>query len=361
MSPLANRINKYILPFIISGILLGLSACGKKAAQSTEIPLLIITDFGRDVDDAQAFAYLAGEITGLRIEALIPDALQREEGQTTATPLRIAGVICTGYVPTLRAKTLELFLNLYDLSVPIALQEPEKTAEQIKTYFSTHCVNGKPYELTLLERLGNYPPNQALWQQMQDSAYVQKYKSPDHLIDSLLKAHPGQLRLVVLAQATQVSGYLQKHPDAPFHSVYVQGQAKERDPEGMLLPDFSAYNLREDTLAAYQLFRLYPRLPFVLVSKYDTYPHAFSKTKTEAIGQAGYAGDYLKNGAYLGLQSFLERDSAAFYKVFSLSPSIRQTAALDSLKVANNPYDLLTVMKILYSGSNWRNDAPSVK
>lgn len=343
---------------------LSFSSCTNRVDSPEEIPLLIVTDFGRDVDDAQAFAWLAGEITGERIEALIPDAgkqMTTPPAEPSAKP-RIAGVICTGYIPVIRAKTLELFLNLYGLSVPIALRESEKTEVQIQEYFAAHCVNGTPYELTLLERLGNYPPNQTLWQQLQKPDYAEKYNTPEHLIDSLLKAHPGKLRLVILAQATQVSGYIQSHPDAPFHSVYIQGQAKEALENTLsgsikteispvqsasLMPDFAAYNLREDSTAAYQLFKLYPRLPFVLVSKHDTYPHAFSKEKTEAIGRAGYVGDYLKTGAYLGLQSFLERDSAAFYKVFSLSPSIRQADALDSLQVANNPYDLLTVMKVL--------------
>lgn len=352
--PAIFHLPTHIFSFVLFVTMFLSCSSAKNNHMASEIPLLIITDFGRDVDDAQAFAYLA----------------QNEAN------FKIAGVIATGYIPQVRAKSLELFLNLYGISIPVAIKEPEKTPQEITDYFTSHSINGVPYEITLLERLGSYPPNATLWQKMQDSSYSAKYLSPNRLIDSLLQIYPGELRVVVLAQATQLANYMiekgqnqtidgTKGTDLPsnagthptFHSVYIQGQCDTlgKTISGLFKPDFAAYNLREDSVAAYKIFELQNTTPFIFLSKYATYPLAFTKDETAEIGEAGYAGDYLKNGAYMGLQSFLERDSATFYKVFkiaqniparSTSPNGKNYPALDSLKVVNNPYDLLTVMAI---------------
>ncbi|MEF9985565.1 MAG: hypothetical protein RSC28_06125 [Bacteroidales bacterium] len=322
-------------------------SCSPKDIANTEIPLLIITDFGRDVDDAQAFAYLAKTINSYKNANKTND---NKYGK-----LKIAGVICTGYIPQIRAKSLELFLNLYGIALPIAITEPEKTEQEVANYYALHSLNYKPYELTLLKKLGSYPPNTKLWNTMQGVNYHNKYISPTHLIDSLLNIYPATLRIVLLAQATQLANYIDKKNSLPnFHSLYIQGQCDTLNINSTtraIKPNFAAYNLREDTIAAKTIFKLQNTVPFIFVSKYAAYPLAFTKEETEIIGKAGYVGDYLKNAACMGLESFLERDSATFYKIFKLSPQIpahirNSSPAIDSLNVLNNPYDLLTVIAI---------------
>ncbi|MEG0517381.1 MAG: hypothetical protein RR555_00750 [Bacteroidales bacterium] len=291
--------------------------------------LLIITDFGTDVDDAQAFAYLA-----------------KNKAQHKGKNLTIAGIISTGYIPEIRAKSIELFLNLYGITAPIAIGKPEKTEQEIAAYSILHSLNGTPYETTLLEKLGSYPPNAQMWKNMQHSTYCNKYTSPGRLIDSLLRLYPNNLRVVILAQATQFSNYLadiekRGRPTPQFHSIYIQGQCDTSTlrTTGRIQPNFAAFNLREDSSATYKLFELQTTTPFIFLSKHATYPLAFTKEETNLIGRAGYPGDYLKTAAYTGLQSFLKRDPGTFYKIF-------KATSLDSLKTINNPYDLLTVIAI---------------
>lgn len=319
-----------LIPLTVFSLFMILSLTAKNRQQISEstIPLLIITDFGSDVDDAQAFAYLA-----------------KNKAQRNGKNLSIAGIISTGYIPKTRAKSIELFLNLYGITAPIAIGEPEKTKQEIADYLIMHSLNGKPYETTLLEKLGSYPSNAQMWKKMQNSSYSNKYTSPGRLIDSLLSLYPNNLRVVVLAQVTQLSNYItdiKKRGRQPqFHSIYIQGQCDTSilSATGGIRPDFAAFNLREDSTAAYKLFELQTTTPFIFLSKHATYPLAFTKEETNLIGQAGYPGDYLKTAAYTGLQSFLKRSPETFYKIFKAN-------SIDSLKIVNNPYDLLTVIAI---------------
>jgi len=67
-----------------------LSGC-RQGSKEDKIPVLIFTDFGRDVDDAEAFAYLA----------MNPN-------------IELAGVVCNSYIPENRAHSLSLFLQLFN-------------------------------------------------------------------------------------------------------------------------------------------------------------------------------------------------------------------------------------------------------
>lgn len=330
LTPSSDTIAPLILLTALTIFML-LSPHAKSRQQTIDhsIPLLIITDFGTDVDDAQAFAYLA-----------------KNKTQHNGKNLTIAGIVSTGYIPQTRAKSIELFLNLYGITAPIAIGEPEKTEQELAAYSALHSLNGTPYEKTLLEKLGSYPPNAQMWKKMQHSTYCSKYTSPGKLIDSLLKLYPNSLRVVILAQPTQFSNYLtdiekKGRPTPQFHSIYIQGQCDTSTlhTTGRIQPNFAAFNLREDSIATYKLFELQTTTPFIFLSKHATYPLAFTKEETNLTGRAGYPGDYLKTAAYTGLQSFLTRDPETFFKIF-------KATSLDSLKIVNNPYDLLTVIAI---------------
>ena len=170
------------------------------------------------------------------------------------------------------------------------------------------------------------------------------------MIKDLNNEYGNKLRVVIIAQPTQFTQALEslnkKGIKPQFNSIYIQGQYKILD--SIMVPDFSAYNLREDSLSSFELFNLQDSVPFVFLSKYATYPYALSKAETEQIKKKANGGEYLYSAAVNGLKSFLERDSALFYNIFKVNPSINKNNAIDSLKVLNNPYDLLTTISIFY-------------
>lgn len=323
----------------------GNRSCGK-------IPLLVITDFGRDVDDAQALAFLAGE--GCR------------SGSGQAVP-EIAGIIATGDVPAVAALGTELFLNLFGISVPVAAGSGPDSAA-LAEYLRAHSLDGEPYEITLLRKLAAFEENEAaaagkthLQSLLREPERIREDRgirpeagiAPGRLIDSLLDRYPGRLRLLVLAKPSDLAAYLSSRPEraGDIHSVYIQGQARIREDEGRdsvwLEPDFDAYNLREDTAASRVLFTLQRQVPFRLLGKYAAYPAAFTRGETDTIAlKYGPAGEYMREAALTGLRSFLQRDSALFYRIFKMDPRVPAAEALDRLGVLNNPYDLLAAMAV---------------
>lgn len=331
------RINYKIIAIALSIVI---SSCNNK---TEETPLLIITDFGRDVDDAQAFAFLAQTINNNDTIYRIIERKKGRIGKLKSKPI-IAGAICTGYISNIRAKALKQFLNLYNITIPIAVpEEEEKEISEIYNYYQTHKLNDVPYEHTLLKNLESYN---------NDSIYSSFY-SPTKLLDSLLERYPHELTILVIAQPTQFVNALENitkmGKNYSFKAIYIQGQCDTLDYKRTkkFSPDFSAYNLREDTIASHKLFELQKNYPFIFVSKYATYPYALTKEETEYL-EKGNKGKYLKDGAILGLKSFIERDSILFYKIFKLNDTIRKINAIDSMRILNNPYDLLTSIAIFY-------------
>lgn len=284
------------------------------------IPLLVFTDFGRDVDDAEAFTYISKNDS-----------------------FNLAGVVCCGYIPECRAKSLDLYLQLLGIKVPIAVGSAlplgVKDSTLIAKYLAEHSLKDKPYEYTLLEKLENAVGNGKPLQPI----------TADNLIDSLLSRYKGKLRIVVLAQATDVAFYFSKHPGkiSDLHSVYVQGQAIIDSISGKLLPDEAAYNLREDSNAAQILFSLQDSIPMTFLGKYAAYPLAYSTEEFYHMAENnGEAGNYLYQAAINGLECFAQRDSITFYKVFGLSPAVPLADAVKQSDKLSNPYDLLTVISI---------------
>ncbi len=322
--------------FIFPNITNSIYASNKNTKSDIDSNLLIVTDFGRDVDDAQAFATIASLI----------DRYKNNKGRTKPK-LSIAGIIVTGDIPFIKAKSLELFLNLFEIKAPIAIAN----SKQKKDYLSTHSINNTPYELSLLDSLAQMPQNKILNSTIKDESY---FINIDRLLDSLTNSY-SNLTLVVLAPPTEIGSYLDKHSSKiqAFSKVYVQGQAKIVDKK--ISPDFRAYNLREDSLASYKLFKISNKLPFYFIGKDAVYPCAFTRRDFYSIKQnaftnkynsssvtknSRFAGKYLYLAAENGLISFLQRDPSTFKKIF-------KTTSIDSLEIMNNPYDLLTILAIV--------------
>lgn len=309
-------------------LFLGLSvlcvACQSRHKQNQidngKIPLLVFTDFGRDVDDAEAFTYIAKN-----------------------SSFNLAGVVCCGYIPECRAKSLNLFLHSLGTEVPIAVGSalPLEVTDStlITKYLAEHSLGGKPYEYTLFENLA----------ETVDTSRSLINIDADRLADSLLSCYKGRLRVVVLSQATDVARFFNQYPErvSDVHSVYVQGQAVADSINERLLPDEAAYNLKEDLKAAGILFSLQYSVPFMFLGKYAAYPMAYSTEEFHRMSQNNSkAGEYLYQAAVKGLECFAQRDSSVFYRVFNLAPSVPLAEAVEEAGKLSNPYDLLTVIAI---------------
>ena len=308
-------------PIILVIILLVGCSCQSRH----KIPVLVVTDFGRDVDDAEALAYLSVQ-----------------------NDIKVAGVVCSGYIPQLRAKSLYIYYNLLSGNVPpiasgSTLPLSKKDTALVSHYLASNSLDSIPYENTLYEYLdsiskGKYRAN--------------KFYSVDTMIDSLLKKYPHKLCIVILSPATDVAKYFKNHPESVdlVKKFYVQGQAntkKQKDGSSVFIPNFESYNLSEDTVAANILYKFQDRVPFVIVGKYAGYQFALSGEEFSTFASHyGKAGKYMRKAAEIGIESFARRDFQTFREIYNIPGTVSVDDAVNHLTVVSNPYDLVTVMSI---------------
>lgn len=277
-------------------------------------PILIISDFGTDVDDAQAIAYLCS----------LPADKAPE----------ITGIITTGDIPGVRAKSLEYFLSSMNKEIPIVIGSafnlqayPVSIKDSISMadeYLKGHILDSIPYELSLMDYLKSNGKK--------CNPMIKKI-SPIDFIDNELKKHKGKLKILILAQATDIAKYIALHQENAklIDEIAIQGQVLT-SPKG-LKPDFASYNLRKDTLAAKIIVGLQKTVPMVFVGKYAAYKAQFTKEEIDTMG------GYIKKATYTGMQNLYIRNPELFRKIF-------KSDNMDSITKGNNPYDLLTVMSL---------------
>jgi inosine-uridine nucleoside N-ribohydrolase len=298
--------------FVLSALtILCISSCSNN---KNKYPLLIISDFGTDVDDAQAIAYLCAS--------------------SNKKNANIAGIITTGDIPGIRAQSLEYFLSSMGKNIPIIIGSAfnmqrypisEKDSAIIANdYLKGHLLNGIPYELSLLDYLKENCKNHTK---------MIKAISAEDFIDKQINRYKGELKIVILAQATDFAKYVAMHQqNAKFiKTIVMQGQVRTT-PTGME-PDFEAYNLRKDTLAAKVVIGLQKQVPMIFVGKYAAYSARFSKNEAASMG------GYITKATFMGIESFAQRDPISFQKLFKCNN-------IESLTSGNSPYDLITAMCI---------------
>lgn len=251
---------------ILLSVLVSLSSCSQR--QESTIPLVVITDFGEDVDDAEALAWIA-----------------------SSELLECVGIIHIGYPDESYNERLRYFMTLTGLDAPLI-----------------------------------------------DS---------NEQIDSLLTLYQSRLRVVVLAHATPIADYLEVNPDnaAKIHSIYVQAYPSI-DNSGNLSADDASYNFRVDMDASNRLMSWSKSIPFVFVGKYAAYELRLTKNDFEQIAFNSESGRFLYEEAITGIERFAGRDSATFYRIFDIDPSLTIEDAKNQHIYYSNPYDLLTVIAI---------------
>ena len=296
--------------------------------------VVVVTDFGRDVDDAEALAWLAG-----------------------CKNVSIAGVIVTSKIPAQASVSANLFLNLFGVSAPLAYDDSIGLDKQSE-YLRNTMIDGKAYELTLEKNLIDLPQSVLI---TSSKDFAKKPQTPSALLDSVCKKYPGEVTLLVLAPATQVIKDSAKYN---LKEIVVQGLISKQQAgsfeNDILVPDFGSYNFRADSVAAISLLGMQNEVPFTFIGKGAAYDSPITQKlgrklekrgfsypfKKQGKGNLSAAMKFIKNDRDLGLRSFLARDKQSFYKVFNIKTSTPIGKAIDKMPVYNYPYDLLAAIYV---------------
>ena len=296
--------------------------------------VVVVTDFGRDVDDAQALAWLAD-----------------------CKNINIAGIITTGDIPAPRAISARLFLNLFGVNAPIAYPDSISLAKQAE-YLKRTEIDGRGYELTLERYLINLSQSAII---INSKHFTKRIQSPSALLDSVCKKYPGEVTLLVLAPAQYI---FIDSTNYNLKEIVVQGLISKLQTgesiDDILVPDYSSYNFRSDSAAAKALLSLQDKVPFTFIGKGAAYASPITPRLGKKLEKKGFkypvaklskdnlsaVTNYIRQDRELGLRSFLARDKETFYKIFNISNSISIGKAIDKMKVYNYPYDLLAAIYV---------------
>jgi inosine-uridine nucleoside N-ribohydrolase len=340
-----NKINAMIknsCKFLcVAAMIISIAACVNNSKNSPfkfdlKAPVkqvVVITDFGRDVDDAQALAWLAG-----------------------CKNINIAGIIATGDIPAPRAVSAKLFLNLFGVSVPIAYPDSSNLAKQAE-YLKQTALDGRAYELTLEHNLSQLAQSAIVV----NSPYFMKIQTPSAMLDSICKKYPGEVTLLVLAPAQKL---FKDSTNYNLKEIVVQGLISKMQTgesiNDLLVPDYGSYNFRADSSAAEALLSLQNRTSFAFIGKGAAYSSPITPRLGRKLEKRGFAypdkklgeenlkaiTNFIKQDREMGLRSFLARDKQTFYKIFNIKASVPIGKAIEKMKIYNYPYDLIAAIYV---------------
>lgn len=267
-------------------------------------PVLVYTDIGRDVDDAEALTYLIGS-------------------ENTET----VGIATTHMIPDRRAMIARALLShMGEPDIPIGVGSIfpiGKEDEPLLKYFREHTVQGRAYE---------------------GDGLIECFPTAEEVIVGAIRKHGPALKIAALAPLTDLAKVARTHPDefASIGGLFIQGQATIEGER--LMPDPQAYNLKTDEVAAKIIFDLQGQIPITLIGKFAAYQVPLTRAEFDSFEATGNpAGIYLKNHAIKGIQCFAERDPDTFRRVFGVEAS-----DLDSLQELSKPYDALAAIAIAH-------------
>lgn len=270
-------------------------------------PVLICTDVGRDIDDAEAITYLAG-----------------------SPNIEIVGLVTTHMIPDKRARIARAMLNeLGNKSVPIGSGSVFPLGEENKvlnTYAEEHTRNGASYE---------------------GKDLIESFPDGVRVIGDAIDEYGNDLQIAALAPLTDLAKVAEHDPSA-FRNIgrlHIQGQVLLRN--GQLVPDLDAYNLNEDTVAADQIFELQDDVPMTFVGKHAAYQVPLTRNDfARFAATSNPVGAYLQTHALEGIAALAEYDSSTFERVFGVPVS-----QLDQIDELSKPYDALVALNIAKPGN----------
>jgi|GEM_PF-2373820 len=326
----------------VVAMIISIASCGNNSKNSpfkfdSKAPVkqvVVVTDFGRDVDDAQALAWLAG-----------------------CKNINIAGIITTGDIPAKRAISARLFLNLFGVNTPITYPDSISLKKQAE-YLKRTEIDGMAYELTLERKLADLSQSAII---INSKYFTKRSQSPSALLDSVCKKYPGKVTLLVLAPTQDI---FIDSTTYNLEEIVVQGLTSKLQTgdsiDDILVPDYGSYNFRSDSTTAKALLSLQDKVPFTFIGKVAAYASPITLRLGKKLEKRGFkypftklgkdnlsaVTNYIRQDRELGLRSFLARDKKTFYKIFNISNSIPVGKAIDKMKVYNYPYDLLAAIYV---------------
>lgn len=236
-------------------------------AGNSESPVLMLTDIGRDIDDTVALIALAN---------------YQREGL-----LRLVGVVATGGVGKHRAVLARDWLRKlgYEDKDVVLAACPHAGEE---TCFHIRVPPGSVEQANLFE--GGREGHEA------------------DMIRSLATKHAGKLQIFATAPLSSLAKAIESEEGLGIvkrglKTLHIQGQATV-NANGLLEPDFRAFNLREDEPAAIDVFKkLQQDVPFRLLGKNAAYRVSLTLEDFKGwdVAHGGEDCDILRRNVKLGL------------------------------------------------------------
>jgi len=286
-----------ILTWAMSVLVVGLRRRRKR-----RIPILLITDIGRDIDDTLALLAIKG----------YEDVIE------------LVGVVATGGNGANRAYLARAWLYHLNLKAPVCA-----------------CLSGGKDEI-------EFPTFLCLESVSKTGDNTNSVKS---LVSNLLRKHCGLLRIVAIAplspllplvsEPTYLS-LLRSHT----HSIWIQGQFTQDQQQRIILPDIiNAYNLRIDEKASREVFRnLQHDVPFRFFGKHAAYQ--VSLTPQDFVSFDNIL-PVMSNMARQCLKPFRTRRPDLFHKLYG-GNNVDDEEWFKHLNALSHPYDAALIVALVH-------------
>lgn len=291
----------------------------------------VLTDIGRDVDDALALCVLEA-------------AQKRNE-------IELVGVSTTHAIPEIRAQIVKKMFYNFNRDIPVGIGskcplEEQKNDEYIRNYLMAHAhlfKDRRSYEGLGLRGLSGQEgtfqsSSDILGRELENAARTRK-----------------KLTLLLLAPLTDIALFMEKDAREVrrnVESIYFMGNAKIDD-SGNLIPDSVGYNVSVDIEAAKLVFtklqegtpsELGSPVPITVVGKWAAYQSPLSKKDFTHISDTGHPNaKYLLSNAVAGLMNF-ERGPLNYIFTRLYSNGKTPSLLLEHVDYYSNPYDAIAVL-----------------
>lgn len=274
----------------------------------TAIPIALVTDVGRDIDDTLALLALLGAQRQRRI--------------------RLVGIATSGGLTRTRACVARGYLRAFgiaDEDVPIAFG-PYETKQPPGCYVP-----------------GNFPQGEDVALEEEDGA---------SLLIRLAKCHGSQLRVICIGPTDPLADAAVRDPEAmrSIGAIYFQGQAVVEVGdfgETTIRPDMASFNFRESPEAASSVFSILQRdVPMHFMGKFAAYRVSLTRSDVQEMEASTSLQllDILKRT----MNTFREGNPELFYQLYPVAVEHRTDGAwFEHMPHLSHPYDPLSVLQLL--------------
>ena len=295
------------------------TAAGARIRYSTKpepVPVLLVTDIGRHIDDTLALLALAQ---------------YQAEGM-----IRLAGVVTTGGKAEDRARLARFWLRKLGM-------------RDIDVHVAACLAAGEEKDICV------FPNSDPPVPTYEDAAIYEgscKERSAAELILNLAELYSGKLKILVMAPMSALASSLEYEVDVETMrrgvcKLLIQGQAKVRD-DGALEPDFEAYNLRQDEAASRLVFdKLQGAVEFELLGKHAAHRVELAKGDFDEWDGAATGGGVLLEQGLSGIDSLRKSKPDDFARLFPSCDGKGDGEWQAALTYISHPYNPLLAVAML--------------